>query len=56
MLREMGFAVDVPRDFWGENQWPLDVFVQDARDKVLVRENAPMIELMWNLLWSGFPE
>jgi hypothetical protein len=56
MLREMGFAVDVPRDFWGENQWPLDVFVQDARDKELVRENAPMIELMWNLLWSGFPE
>jgi hypothetical protein len=56
MVREMGFAVDVPRDYWGEGQWPLDEFVQDAEDKKIVRENAPMIELMWNLMWVQIPQ
>jgi len=55
MVRAMGFAVDVPRDFWGEHQWPFENWVQDAQDKKLVRENAPMIELMWNLTWVQIP-
>lgn len=56
MVREIGFAVDVPRDFWGNRQWPLENFVQDANDKALVRDNAPMIELMWNLTWVQIPQ
>jgi hypothetical protein len=48
-------AVDVPRDFWGEHQWPFENWVQEAKDKKLVRENAPMIELMWNLTWVQIP-
>lgn len=56
MVREMGYAVDVPRDFWGNNQWPLDDFVQDAEDKQLVRDNAALIELMWNLTWVQIPQ
>lgn len=55
MVRAMGFEVDVPRDFWGRHQWPFENFVQDAKDKKLVRENAPMIELMWNLAWVQIP-
>jgi len=55
MVRAMGFEVDVPRDFWGMHQWPFENFVQDAKDKKLVRENAPMIELMWNLTWVQIP-
>ena len=54
MVRAMGNAVDVPRDFWGEHQWPFENFVQ-ANDRKLVRENAPMIELMWNLTWVQIP-
>lgn len=56
MVREMGHAVDVPRDFWGHNQWPLEDFVQDADDKQLVRDNVAMIELMWNLRWVQIPQ
>lgn len=56
MVREMGFAVDVLRDYWGDNQWPLDIFVQDEKDKKLVHDNAPMIELMWNLTWVQIPQ
>lgn len=55
MVRAMGFEVDVPRDFWGMHQWPFENFVQDAEDKKLVRENAPMIELMWNMTWVQIP-
>lgn len=55
MVRAIGFEVDVPRDFWGMHQWPFENFVQDANDKKLVRENAPMIELMWNLTWVQIP-
>ena len=55
MVRAMGFEVDVPRDFWGMHQWPFENFVQDAKDKKLIRENAPMIELMWNLTWVQIP-
>ncbi|CPV56680.1 Uncharacterised protein [Mycobacteroides abscessus subsp. massiliense] len=55
MVRAMGFEVDVPRDFWGMHQWPFENFVQDEKDKKLVRENAPMIELMWNLTWVQIP-
>ncbi|WP_336513299.1 hypothetical protein [Mycobacteroides franklinii] len=54
MVRAIGFAVDVPRDFWGEHQWPFENFVQ-AKDKKLVRDNAPMIELTWNLMWVQIP-
>lgn len=56
MVRAIGFAVDVPRDFWGMHQWPLENFVQDAEDKELVRDNAPMIELIWNLTWVQIPQ
>lgn len=55
MVRAMGFEVDVPRDFWGMHQWPFENWVQDAKDKELVRVNAPMIELMWNLRWVQIP-
>lgn len=55
MVRAIGFAVDVPRDFWGMHQWPFENFVQDAEDKQLVRDNAPMIELMWNMTWVQIP-
>ena len=54
MVRAMGSAVDVPRDFWGEHQWPLENFVQ-TQDRELVREAAPMIELIWNLTWVQIP-
>jgi hypothetical protein len=47
--KEIGYAVDVPRDHWGPGQWPLDRIVQNPEDKELVRENAPVIELIWNL-------
>jgi hypothetical protein len=56
MVREMGYAVDVPRDHWGQGQWPLDVWALDEKDKKLVRDNAPMIELMWNLTWVQIPQ
>lgn len=55
MVRAIGFAVDVPRDFWGEHQWPFENWVQDRKDKQLVRDNAPMIELMWNMTWVQIP-
>jgi hypothetical protein len=48
--REIGYAVDVPRDFWGIHQWPFENWFPDnAEDQKLVRENAAMIELIWNL-------
>jgi hypothetical protein len=53
--KEIGYAVDVPRDHWGLGQWPLDGMVQDPNDKQLVRENAPMIELIWNLWQVQLP-
>lgn len=55
MVRAIGFEVDVPRDFWGTHQWPFENFVQDQEDKKLVRENAPMIELLWNMTWVQIP-
>jgi hypothetical protein len=55
MVRAMGFEVDVPRDFWGMHQWPFENWVQDVNDKKLIHENAPMIELMWNLMWVQIP-
>lgn len=54
MVRAIGSAVDVPRDFWGEHQWPLENFAH-AKDRNLVREAAPMIELIWNLTWVQIP-
>lgn len=54
-VKEIGYAVDVPRDHWGPGQWPLDDMVQDPEDKKLVRENAPMIELIWNLWQVRLP-
>jgi hypothetical protein len=47
--KEIGYAVDLPRDCWGPDQWPLENFVQDRNDKI-VAKNAPIIELIWNLL------
>ena len=55
MVRAIGYQVDVPRDYRGMHQWPFENFVQDARDKEIVRDNAPMIELMWNLTWVQIP-
>lgn len=55
MVREIGFAVDVPRDHWGPQQWPLEIWAFEENDKPLVRENAAMIELMWNLTWVQIP-
>lgn len=55
MVRAIGFEVDVPRDFWGDHQWPFENWVQERKDKQLVRENAPMIELIWNLTWVQIP-
>jgi hypothetical protein len=43
--KEIGYAVDVLRDFWGPDQWPLENFVLDKKDKELVRQNAPIIGL-----------
>lgn len=54
-VKEIGYAVDVPRDHWGPGQWPLDNMVRDPEDKKLVRENAPMIELIWNLWQVRLP-
>jgi hypothetical protein len=54
--REIGYAVDVPRDFWGDHQWPFENWVPDnAEDQELVRENAAMIELIWNLRQVQIP-
>ena len=53
--KEIGYAVDVQRGLWEPGQWPLEVFVQ-PEDQELVRENAPMIELMWNLIQVQLPE
>jgi hypothetical protein len=52
--RAIGYAVDVPRDFWGEHQWPFEEWVED-QEKGLIRENAPMIELIWNLRQVQIP-
>jgi hypothetical protein len=54
-VKEIGHAVDVPRDHWAPDQWPLDDMVQDPNDKRLVRDNAPMIELIWNLWQVQLP-
>lgn len=54
-VKEIGYAVDVPRDHWGPGQWPLEGMVQDPDDRKLVRENAPMIELIWNLWQLPLP-
>lgn len=54
--REIGYAVDVPRDFWGIHQWPFENWFPDnAEDQKLVRENAAMIELIWNLRQVQIP-
>lgn len=48
--REIGYAVDVPRDFWGVHQWPFEGwFPNDPENQELVRENSAIIELIWNL-------
>jgi hypothetical protein len=54
-VKEIGYAVDVPRDHWGPGQWPLDGMVQNPEDKKLVHDNAPMIELIWNLWQVRLP-
>lgn len=55
--REIGYQVDVPRDYWGEHQWPPENWVpDDPRDQVLLRENAAIIELIWNLRQVQIPK
>lgn len=55
-VREIGYQVDVPRDFWGDDQWPPDLWVPDsADDQALLRENAAVIELIWNLRQVQIP-
>lgn len=54
-VREIGYQVDVPRDFWGDDQWPPELWVPDGADKALLRENAAMIELIWNLRQVQIP-
>ena len=34
--KEIGYAVDVPRDFWGPDQWPFENFVADRSDKKII--------------------
>lgn len=54
--REIGYIVDVPRDFWGDGQWPFEGWVpENPEDQQLIRENAPMIELIWNLRQVQLP-
>ncbi|MFI2284516.1 hypothetical protein [Nocardia beijingensis] len=48
--REIGYAVDVPRDFWGPGQWPFEDLVTDEAAKRLVAKDAVIIELIWNML------
>ena len=55
MAKEIGYEVDVLRDLWGPGQWPLEIFVQPGRPETR-RENAPIIELMWNLIQVQLPE
>lgn len=54
--REIGYQVDVPRDFWGDNQWPPDIWAPDSPDdQALLRDNAAMIEVIWNLRQVQLP-
>lgn len=54
--REIGYQVDVPRDFWGDHQWPPEVWVpENSDDQALLRDNAAMIELIWNLRQVQIP-
>lgn len=54
-VRAIGHAVDVPRDFWGEHQWPFEGWVEDHADKELLRQDGPMVELIWNLRQVQLP-
>jgi hypothetical protein len=54
-VKEIGRAVDVPRDHWGPHQYPLEVFVQSPEDRELVRRDAPLVELIWNLWQVQLP-
>jgi hypothetical protein len=54
-VKEIGLAVDVPRDHWGPHQYPLEVFVQSPEDRELVQRDAPIIELIWNLWQVQLP-
>ena len=57
--KEIGYAVDVPRAFWGPDQWPFEKLLfanhRQADDRELVRDNAAMIELIWNLWQVQLP-
>lgn len=46
--REMGYAVDVARDVWGEGEWPFESFVADT-DADVIKDVLPEIELLWNM-------
>jgi hypothetical protein len=55
VVKEIGYAVDVPRDYWGPGQLPLEGLVQKPEDRELVRRDAPLIELIWNLWQVQLP-
>ncbi|KMO76877.1 hypothetical protein MCHLDSM_03026 [Mycolicibacterium chlorophenolicum] len=56
-VREIGYQVDVTRDYWGIDQWPPEVWTPDSTDdQELLRRNAAMIELAWNLRQVQIPK
>jgi hypothetical protein len=56
-VKEIGYEVDVPRDYWGKNQWPFSEFVHADRadDRALVDRDSATIELIWNLAAVQIP-
>ncbi|WP_280254030.1 hypothetical protein [Nocardia abscessus] len=52
--KEIGFAVDVPRGYWGPEQWPFDKFAFSDSDKVIAVDDAAVIELLWNIMDTQF--
>ncbi|MDJ0413812.1 hypothetical protein [Rhodococcus opacus] len=48
MAREVGYEVDVARDVWGPDEYPLDCQLA-AEDRHIVDGVLPQIELVWNM-------
>jgi hypothetical protein len=55
--KEVGYAVDVPRDHWSPTQYPLEAFAvaRGREDVELVQRDAALIELIWNLWQVQLP-